>query len=423
MLLTRAGLIALIALAPSLVAAQGAPPEQAPQKAPEVPAQVEQIGAKGGKGHGSVEFQIGYYDNGDSGDGNPFLDEALTVIEPVIVVTYNATDNLTLLGTLSYDFVSSASIDRLSNYPQQSGASGDNYVGADLGFKYKLSDTLRVGAHASASFEYDYRSFGFGGDVAIDLFEKNTTLTFGLNGFFDQVDLIKFNGAEDGDDDRLTLTFNAGWYQVLSPTVHMSLGLNITHQSGYLATSFNGVVLENPNSPVAGRIDPDDFINLNSLPPGVSIEAEQLPDTRTRNAIFGEVRKYFSTGTSVGIGARFYADTWGIVAGTLELKLSQWIVPKVLRARLRYRFYSQTAADDYEERFYVPSSQRSSDPLQPNQDRTQDSDLGDFTSHTIGLHLTWQVGRNVGLTFGGDYILRSDGIDQILGIVGVKFDF
>lgn len=97
--------------------------------------------AGGEAGHGEVGFRIGYYDSDDSGDGNPFLDESLTVIEPVLLFSYNLTDRATIWSKLSYDFVSSASIDRLSNYATQSGASGDNYFGFD--WKYNTID----GAH------------------------------------------------------------------------------------------------------------------------------------------------------------------------------------------------------------------------------------------------------------------------------------
>jgi len=83
-------------------------------------------GAGGRPGSGSVTLQLGYYDRDDSqGSGNPFLDESLTVIEPVVLFTYNVSEDTTWFGKASYDWVSSASIERLSNFPTQSGASGD----------------------------------------------------------------------------------------------------------------------------------------------------------------------------------------------------------------------------------------------------------------------------------------------------------
>ena len=384
-------------------------------------------GPKAGKaGSGAVELRVGYYDNDDGGsDGNPFLDESLTDIEPVVVIEYQATDRLRLTLTGSYDSVSSASIDRLSNYSNQSGASGDNYFSGDLAARYELSEDVRVGGHLGASLEYDYRSLGFGANIEVDLAEKNATLSLGFNAYLDQVDVIRFNGEEDeGTEARTSLTLNLGYYQILSPTIHLDLGASFTYQTGFLETAYNGVILEDPNNPLSGSEDPDRFLDLTRLPPGVAVEAEDLPDTRIRSAIFGEIRKSFvDSGTALGFRARLYTDTWGIFGVTGEVKLYQWLVKDLLRARLRYRFYAQSAADDYSERFFVPQSQRSSDPLKPNQERTQDSDLSDFTSHTLGLKLVFTPSEHWTFDLGGDYVLRSDGIDQILLSFGVRWEF
>ena len=123
---------------------------------------VQTVDTDQGPGHGNVRVQLGFYDHSDNGDGNPFLDEDLTVIEPVVVFDYDATDRLSWGGTFSFDYVSSASIDRLSEFDGQSGASGDTYFGADFNAAYKTSESWTLGGRAGFSFEYDYTSFGFG---------------------------------------------------------------------------------------------------------------------------------------------------------------------------------------------------------------------------------------------------------------------
>ena len=74
--------------------------------------------SSGEAGHGFVGFSMGFYNNDDNRDGNPFLDEELTVIEPVMIFDYNVTDNLGWWCKFSYEYVSSASIDRLNKFPQ-----------------------------------------------------------------------------------------------------------------------------------------------------------------------------------------------------------------------------------------------------------------------------------------------------------------
>ena len=82
-------------------------------------------------GAGSLGLRVGYYENGDSADGNPFLDEESSVIETIFIADHNVTDRMAAWGLFSFDIVSSASIGRLDDYPQQSGASGDYYFGLE----------------------------------------------------------------------------------------------------------------------------------------------------------------------------------------------------------------------------------------------------------------------------------------------------
>jgi hypothetical protein len=104
LLIRSAGI--LLSVSPALLAQKGGQ-SLAPIERP------DGAGVSGeGAGHGFVTFQLGFFDMPDDGDGNPFLDEELTVIEPVIVFDYNATDRLSWGGTLSFDYVSSASAPR-----------------------------------------------------------------------------------------------------------------------------------------------------------------------------------------------------------------------------------------------------------------------------------------------------------------------
>ncbi len=409
-----AALSSLVLLAPSAARAQDGPrpPSEAPEAEPPQgidageadPAVDGEDSPEGGDaGHGSITIRIGFYQNDDGGDGNPFLDEEETVIEPVIIFEYNLTDRLTLNGSFSYDHVSSASIDRLANFAEQSGASGDYYFGAELGATYELTDDVRLGGRASVSAEYDYFSIGLGLDLAIDMNRKNTTLKLGLTGYFDQVDVIRFNGKEEGNDDRTSLTLNVGIYQVLTPTVHAEVGFTAGYQTGFLETAFNAVVLEDAALP------PNPLLANNAR--GIEIN-EELPDDRLRGAVFGKIRKYFETGTGLELGMRVYADDWGIFSASIEPRLYQWIVRDVLMARLRYRFYIQTASDFYEDSFFVQEKFR-----------TQDSDLGDFTAHSIGLKFILHITEHQTIDLSGDYVIRDDGIDQIIAALGWRMEF
>ena len=361
-------------------------------------------------GHGSVTFGLNYYKNGDNIDGNPFLDEALTDIEPVIIFDYNVTDRLSINGDFSYDYVSSASIDRLSHYGSQSGASGDNYYGISLGGAYKLSPVLRLGGNLSLSSEYDYTSVGFSSFIARDFNNKNTTLKLNLNGFQDTIDIIRWNGQQrEGTDERTTLSLTGNWYQIITPSTHSELGFSATHQSGFLETAYNFVVIEDPDGDDLSTGRPD---WLDQVATG-EIVREELPDIRSRGAIFGRVRTSLTPATAVELGGRLYADSWGISSVTIEPRLYHWLIEDKLSTRLRLRFYAQTAGDDYSEHFNLVTPEF----------RTQDSDLGHFFANGTGIKFSWHVSETLRFDLSGDYILRSDGIDQVLGAVAFNWSF
>lgn len=356
-------------------------------------------------GTGSAEFRIGYYDNSDSGDGNPFLDEELTVVEPIFIVDYNITDRLAAWGQFSYDYVSSASIERLDSTGIQSGASGDNYFGYDFGARYELDEDRRVGGFFTISTEYDYDSYGLGGDFARDFANKDATVKISLNGYYDEVDVIRFDGSEEGIDDRVSLSTTVSWYQILNPRTHAEMGGTFGYQHGFLETAYNAVVIEDPTE----RRNP----NLDNRARGFEI-TEELPATRLRWSLFGRTRYSLMPSTALEIGGRLYIDSWGIFGFTAEPRLHHWL-NDTLGFRLGYRYYTQTAADDYDDHF--------TDPVDIPARRTQDSDLADFDSHGLYGAVLWQPFETLSLDLTAGYTFREDGIDQLTLSFGVRQSF
>jgi hypothetical protein len=355
-------------------------------------------------GDGSIQVHVGLFDMPDGGEGNPFLDEELTVIEGIVVYDYQLNEKLGLSTLLTYDFISSASIDRLSKFPDQTGASGDYYIGADVGFRYALSDREDLGWHLGGSVEYDYTSIGLGGSYSVEAADRNSSWTYSLEAFIDTIDVIRFDGTEEGTDDRVSLAATISRYAVIDPKTHGELGLTLSSQTGFLETAYNAVVLEDPALP------PNP--NLANNARGIEI-TEELPDSRTRAALFGQVRRSLGPQQSLELGGRLYTDSWGIDSLTLEPRYYRSLAPPWL-LRLRYRFYLQTAADDFEETFL----QAAGTP----DERTQDSDLGDFESNTFGVKLDWS-GKSSTWSTSLDYVLRSNGLDQLLFAIGWSRSF
>jgi hypothetical protein len=360
-------------------------------------------------GESSLWTQLGVYGHSDGqDDGNPFLDEELTVIEPLVVWDSQVTDDWGYGITLSYDFVSSASIDRLSNFPGQSGASGDNYVGLDWSSRHRLSNEQSLTWHTGFSFEYDYLSLNGGASLTTKDPAVGSSTTYGLDLYYDVVDIIRFDGTQnEGSEDRISVTGSWSHSRPLSRLWNGEVTTLFTLQSGFLETAYNAVVLETPG----GLPNP----NLFNGASGIEI-TEELPDTRLRAAIRPRARRWLSDRSAFEMGGRLYGDDWGVFAVAVEPRYIYEVVDDRLAMRLRYRYYVQTAADDFDESFLA------SDPTP--EFRTQDSELGDLDSHTVGVRFdafntrgapTWYVDFN--------YALRSDGLDHFYVGLGYRFGF
>ena len=364
-------------------------------------------GEAGGKpGSGSVTFQLGFYDRADGqGDGNPFLDESLTVIEPVVLFDYNVSEDTTWFGKASYDWVSSASIDRLSNYSAQSGASGDFYVGAELGARTRANERWTLGGRFGASFEYDYFSAHVGADAAWTRPDEDATVTMSVNGYFDTVDIIRFDGSEEGSDDRTTLSSTVNWYQVLGPRTTGDVGVTLSSQSGFLETAYNAVVLEDPGL----APNPNLFNNAR----GVEI-SEAVPEDRLRTALYGGVKQSLGEGRAIELRGRVYSDDWGITSFDIEPRYYQALGDRHL-LRFRLRFYTQSEADFYADTFL----QADGTP----EERTQDADLADFSAQSLGVKWIYTPSDSSRWGVGFDYVDRDDGLDNIFGFVSWTWSF
>lgn len=354
-------------------------------------------------GTGSVSVRLSYYENDDDDAGNPFLDETLQVAEPVVFFDYNVSEDDQVWGKLTYDWVSSASIDRLAKFPVQSGASGDFYVSLGGGWKHQVDEDNKWGVAGHVSAEYDYRSFGLNGDWTHELADRGASLKLGLGGFVDIIDIIRYDGAEDeGSDTRLSLTGSLGWYQTHSARLHGEYGAVLTAQNGFLETAYNAVVIEDSDIP-----NP----NLVGNAPGREI-TEELEDNRIRGAIYNRTRYSLTERVAIEGGARLYADSWGIAGTTLEPRIYIDLIPDSLLLRLRYRFYTQTAADDFAESFTSETTYR-----------TQDSDLGEFIANTVGAKFIWSSAGNWEYDIGADYTTRDDDLNYYLISTGIRYSF
>ena len=376
-------------LATAAARAQDPPPQPRPERmqepAPRAPANLSSD---------FVRMAFNFYDQEDGG-GNPRLDERMTVLEPQLLLSKTLSDRWTGTFKFQSDIISAASVESGKRFPSgtQSGASGDKYLGGEVGAFYAWSDQTTIGATASLGTEYDYRSVGGSLSWSHTTADKNDTFVVRLGMTSDTLDLIRFDGTEDGSDSRISIGLGLGWTHVLGPRTIGTLNWDLTSQSGFLSTPYNSVVAA-----------------------GTEVE-EVLPDSRFRNAFHARVRHLLWHDLAVEPGAGLYFDDWGTTAWNLEFSLHWEAFPNALIVRPNYRFHGQTEVDDFLD------DGASSIP----EFRTQDSDLAEFTSHSFGLKLLFPHlrfgGQEQELEIGIEYTMRSDDLDALSVTFGWQWRF
>jgi hypothetical protein len=368
----------------------------------------------------SVEFKTTYYAQTDSdasfgktrGDDNTDVNEESTVIEPIVLIKYDLTARTNISLQIDADFISSASIDRLGSPPvtNQGGATGDKRFGVKTGISHRF-EFADVRGSVGFSSEYEYSSASLSGGFSKELLDRQATLSIDISFYGDEVDVIDRTGVEPGGETRQSFNVDLGWSQILTSRSQLDLNVSLSLMQGFLQTAYHRVYLD------VGDV-------------GIEVD-EVVPDQRLRTAIGASYKRFFDAGLSLHVGERLYRDDWGIVSSTTSLEFYAYLVPESIYAGFRYRFYLQTAADFYEDRgqqFSIAEARAVAEPGRyTGFERSNDPDLGDFTSHTVGLSFGFTNLKSLGttgeLTISLDYMVRDDGLEAYWAMFGYRFEY
>jgi hypothetical protein len=103
------------------------------------------------------------------------------------------------------------------------------------------------------------------------------------------------------------------------------------------------------------------------------------PGTHTSNASSGDLKYYLPYRAALDFFYRYYEDTWGIRANTLQLGYTQpwrhWIFDGTLR------YYRQNAATFYDDLFPRANAQNF---------EARDRELAAFSSYTVGVGASYE---------------------------------
>jgi hypothetical protein len=351
-----------------------------------------------------VDFLFSYYDQDGEhsavtgGTGS----EAQQVLSPVVLVSWAVSEDWSLRTDLGVDQVTAASVDAI-DAEVSSASRVDQRAFTDLTATRRIGERSTVSYRLGLSNEYDYQSVSAGIGYALDLNERNTTLSANLRHYEDTVKLYDIDGVNRGDDGRRTTDLAIAATQVLGRRTLGSLELDYTLQSGFLSTPFHEVILH----PAGG---------------GEVHVAERLPDSRRRAALGLGLDHAFGDRVVQKLTYRFYDDDWGIRAHTiaaethfrLPLAAETWVFPIL-------RYHRQTASDHFGTAGSFTGSERFF---------TSDWDLAEIatTKYGLGLRGTLQAGRRwrLGLRrYETRFTLfsRDDGLDGLIASVGLGWSW
>ena len=354
--------------------------------------------------------------------------EELTDLASSIVVSIPLNDDDVLKIDANVSAYTSASSSNVS--PFDSGQAADPFV-ADSGasandlwlngvvsYSHSSDDRNNIwGANVSVSQEYDYASFGFGGNYSYLLNDKNTELSIRANVFLDSWKIIypfELRPFEDlgytplQTNKRNSYALGFGFSQILSKKAQGSISLDLVQQEGLLSTPFQRVFFKDRDAIIIGN--------------GFQLadDIERLPSSRFKIAIGGRLNYYINEMFVLRSYLRYYQDNWGITSYTASIeapiKLGDFftLYPS-------YRYYTQTKADY----FY-----KANDALSTDAFYTSDYDLSNFNAGEFGLGVSYtDIFTKVKLLGYGlksinakaSYYNRSSSLSYFMVSGGIKF--
>jgi len=284
----------------------------------------------------------------------------LEVSGPSILVRKGFNDRVSVWANYYEDMISSASIDVVATASPYKETRKEYGGGIDF-----LSGKTLIGMAYIYSDEPDYVAntarFGISQDFFGDLTTLSISYARGWNDIMKHGD-SSFEEHSHRQDWRVDLS------QVLTPNMVLNFGYEGIADEGYLHDPYR----------TARYLDP-------SSPKGYSYEAEVDPDTRTSSAWAVRTIYYLPYRASARLEYRWYEDTWGVHAWNVEAGYVQPL-PYNLTMDVSYRYYTQGAADFYNDLYPRANSQNFV---------SRDKELSPFSSNTVGLGLTYAFGTDM----------------------------
>ncbi|MEM1433675.1 MAG: DUF3570 domain-containing protein [Pseudomonadota bacterium] len=280
--------------------------------------------------------------------------DGLEVHGPSVLVRKAYKDKASVWANYYVDMITSASVDVEATASQYTEERVERSVGVDY-----LHGKTTMGLSWTNSEEDDYSAHSYRLGISHDFFGDLTTL--GIS-YARGNDTVRRNGDAIFEEDASRQVYRIDLTQILTKSLVVNLNYEGVTDEGFLNNPYRQVRYLDPS---AAR--------------GFSYEPELYPNTRTSSAAAIRAMYYLPYRASLKTEFRTYSDSWGIGAWNGEIA---YVHPLKhgFTLDLKYRFYTQEAADFYSDLF----------PRQTAQNfLARDKELSTFTTQTIGAGVSY----------------------------------
>jgi hypothetical protein len=242
---------------------------------------------------------------------------------------------------------------------------------ADLSRQFSA---INVDLGFARSLEHDYVSNGWSVNTLTDFNQKNTTLLVGAAGTDDNVQVF----FEPAWLRKISNQAIIGVTQLIDSLTSVSVNATWTRATGFLSEQYKVVEVDVQIFP--GIFLPETF-------------GENRPNARNKGDVFAAVNRAFpAVGGALEASYRFYHDTWGITANTLDLLWMQKAGAHLI-FRPDLRLYQQGAAQFYTYDLQDSGLRSTHNPGGPF--FSSDARLSALDSIDFGLKTIWKVNDRI----------------------------
>ncbi len=304
------------------------------------------------------------------GIGTEKLVDFANILDLVYVKEGRNNSQLNLMLEMGIDHYTSASSDKIDPATISSASSHDTRYYPSITVSKKDNKGNNFGLGLSFSKEFDYLSYGIGGNYSRTSKDNNREFSVHLQSYFDRwtviypVELRPPGGGYSGHGgsrkdnvpntykprDSYSSSFSYAW--TINKRFQMMALVDLIYQTGLLATDYQRVYFTNNTERI-----------------------ENLPDNRFKFPIGLRANYFWGDRVILRAYYRYYVDDWGIKAHTASLEVPVKITP-FLSISPFYRYYSQSQA-----LYFAPYALHTVTDMY----YTSDYDLSQLQSHFIGL--------------------------------------